>query len=498
MESPFPQIAILYPTFNDFQLDAARSCLNQDYPKFHLFILDDSTSQEHMSAVNRFCEAHTDLVTVIRRSTRNGFKPGALNNALSGAASKYPFFAVVDADEILPKNFLTESISYIKDSDLAFVQANHAPKPYQQTLFARELSPSIISFWDVFCQVRNRYGFVAYLGHGAIVRRSAWEAVGGFPESIITEDLAFSILIRLNGYQGLFVKELLCYEDFPQNYSAFRRQQERFIVGTTQVLYRYLVPVIKSKSINLTEKLDFVLWCLPLYVPALLLVYIALCSIGLVLLFGSINFISIQILGINAIIPSFVSLDSQFSPIWSSDFQLLAILVTFSPTFPSLILGLKGKIRVLELISLSTIPYHSLMIISWKALISYITTKHFIWVPTGETLESDCLAGREDDGPLRRKHQLGKISQRSKIWSWEAAIGITLAIASLISLNVAFFAVSVCPFIGICIEKFGWERKIIHLASRACFLLIILPNFINVTLGLGSTGPVPLAIAVHF
>ena len=60
------RIAILYVTMNDFQIEAATSCVSQDYDDFRLFVLDDSTEKEIMAEVDRFKEQYEDKVTVIR------------------------------------------------------------------------------------------------------------------------------------------------------------------------------------------------------------------------------------------------------------------------------------------------------------------------------------------------------------------------------------------------------------------------------------------------
>lgn len=124
-----PDVAILYTTCNDFCAEAAYTCLNQDYPNFHLFLLDDSTNGLIRKEVDAFHSLHPQKTTIVRRPTRKGYKPGALNYALCGVASTYPFFAVIDADEKIPSDFLLKTIAcLIQNANLSFVQANHAPQ----------------------------------------------------------------------------------------------------------------------------------------------------------------------------------------------------------------------------------------------------------------------------------------------------------------------------------------------------------------------------------
>lgn len=481
-EEEWPEVAILYTTCNDFCAEAAESCLNQDYPNFHVFLLDDSTKEEIRAEVDAFHAAHPEKTTIVRRHNRQGFKPGALNYALRGVASKYPFFAVVDADEILPTDFLRRTMAHMRNSSLAFVQASHAPNPKQEASFARDIGQTILPFWDVHCRARNHYGFVVFVGHGAVVRRSAWEAVGGFPE-VITEDLAFSALLAEKGLQGLFLEDVICYEDFPTSYNAFRRQHERYIIGTTQAMCKYLKRVLKSKQISLTEKIDFLLWCSPLYIPALCLVYVAICSLGLTGVFGEWNIPTISILGHHFDLPPIRVLDERFSPLWSWDFQLLSVFGALSPAFACLALGLRRKIHALRLLFLSVVPYLSLMVLSWRSLLGYLLTGRTSWPPTGEEFTS-----------VTKDKLLGSGSQRI----FEICMGLVLAMASLASLNIAFFAVSCCLLVGAYLEVRGWEGKFAHLISIGCFALILGQMALNLVLLTRTLGMVPLIFTVHF
>ena len=120
-----PPVAILYTTCNDFVEESAESCLGVEYPQFHLYILDDSSSAVHKRRVDRFAARHADRVSVVRRANRTGFKAGNLNHALKHRVIE-PYFAIVDADEIVPRDFLCKLVPYLEyDPACGFVQAIH-------------------------------------------------------------------------------------------------------------------------------------------------------------------------------------------------------------------------------------------------------------------------------------------------------------------------------------------------------------------------------------
>ena len=67
-------VAILYTTMNDFVESAALSCVEQEYPTFHVYLLDDSTDARFRSDVDAFHSRFPQSTTVVRRHGRAGFK----------------------------------------------------------------------------------------------------------------------------------------------------------------------------------------------------------------------------------------------------------------------------------------------------------------------------------------------------------------------------------------------------------------------------------------
>ena len=66
-EAGFPRIALLYTTVDDFRYDAALSCVNQDYPDFHVFLIDVSQGQQGRDQVDEFHRSFSQKTTIVRR-----------------------------------------------------------------------------------------------------------------------------------------------------------------------------------------------------------------------------------------------------------------------------------------------------------------------------------------------------------------------------------------------------------------------------------------------
>jgi membrane glycosyltransferase len=278
-------IALLYTTMNDFSERAAQSCLHQEYPSFRLFVLDDSTESVWQERVDAFGQANQE-VTTIRRADRTGFKAGNLNHALQLINTTYEWFAVCDADGVLPADFLTQTMRHFADADIAFVQARQTScRMGHRTAFASDLAASVDIYWEQVVPASAAFGFVMFHGHGGIIRTAVWREVGGFP-SVVAEDLAFSTLARQKGYVGVIASDVVCEEEFPQSYEMFARRQLKYVRGTCEHLRHYMVGFLASRYVQWWEKVDRILAtavmlsALPLVVFLFAVVFVLPSSLG--------------------------------------------------------------------------------------------------------------------------------------------------------------------------------------------------------------------------
>ncbi len=251
-DAPFlPKIAIIYTTYNDFNREAALTCLNQSYPDYHVFLLDVSTNPEMRKQVDAFCQESAASATLVRLQPRQGFKARSLNDTLKTAVgNEYAFFAVCDADNYLPPDFLSRIVPYfLLDEQIAFVQANHTPSGHSQDKLARDFEVAIDASWYLHQVPRCRYGLVMCMGHGVVVRREAWEKVGGYPE-IVQEDTAFTMRLREYGYFGWFAREVVSREEFPEDFGRWRRRQFRLVQADTEILLTQMPRFLKNKGVK--------------------------------------------------------------------------------------------------------------------------------------------------------------------------------------------------------------------------------------------------------
>jgi cellulose synthase/poly-beta-1,6-N-acetylglucosamine synthase-like glycosyltransferase len=258
-----PRVVLVYATYNDFSEESLRASMNQHYGNYKVVILDDSTDPEYFSRVDSFAESwHID---VIRRKDRSGFKAGNLNNYLRNA--EYDYFVILDSDEIIPPEFITRSLDYFDHyGNVGIVQANHRASR-NRNAFMKLFSIGVDSNWTAYQTVKSSSGFLTLLGHGAMVSKACYEAAGGFPH-LVAEDLSFSIKARDAGYFAVFAPDIICEEEYPVSYLAFKKRHAKWTQGNVEFVTTYTGTILRS-PMRWFEKLDIMLFVynlLPFYV----------------------------------------------------------------------------------------------------------------------------------------------------------------------------------------------------------------------------------------
>jgi cellulose synthase/poly-beta-1,6-N-acetylglucosamine synthase-like glycosyltransferase len=126
-------------------------------------------------------------------------------------------------------------------------------------------------------QSRHNLSFSAQFG-GTVggVRVSALRAAGGWNTQSITEDTDLTCALLLRGWKVAYVNRAECYEEVPQSWMVRRRQLARWVMGHTDCMHRYWLPILRSRFLSRAQKIDtlFMLACY-LTAPVLVLAWVA-------------------------------------------------------------------------------------------------------------------------------------------------------------------------------------------------------------------------------
>jgi membrane glycosyltransferase len=117
------KVAVLYTVCDDFNYDAAKSCVDLNYDNFKVFLLDDSNNENYIKKVDLFNSKHPRITKIIRRNTSKGYKAGNINNFLNNYSDGFKYIIIADADEELPKDFIQKTLNnFSRNKDICFVQ----------------------------------------------------------------------------------------------------------------------------------------------------------------------------------------------------------------------------------------------------------------------------------------------------------------------------------------------------------------------------------------
>ncbi len=277
------KVAMVYCTCNDFDGASLKKSMRQRYKNAVTVILDDSTKSEYIEKVDAFAAAYN--VKVVRRADRKGFKAGNINNYLQSEEARaegFKYFVILDSDEIIPDNFITECLKYFKYySDAGIVQGGHVATR-NRNFFMKLFHIGVNSHWNTYQTLKHRYGFCSLLGHGAMVSMECYEKAGGFPE-LVAEDLCISIEARNKGYAVVYAPNIVCQEEYPVDYMAFKKRHSKWTQGNMEFIKKYTGNIVRS-GMKWYEKLDIVLFTYNLPLTAVFAFFIVINVIALPLL----------------------------------------------------------------------------------------------------------------------------------------------------------------------------------------------------------------------
>jgi cellulose synthase/poly-beta-1,6-N-acetylglucosamine synthase-like glycosyltransferase len=472
-----PAVALLYTTCNDFVERSALTCVNQEYPSFTVYILDDSSNPSFRSEVDRFAARHADRVRVVRRPDRRGFKAGNLNHALRNVA-KEPLFALADADEILPPDFLARlAPRLVADPLCGFVQASHRYNSQAPSAFSASLGAGIDSHWRWYQPLRNRYGFVMLLGHGALLRRAAWQVAGGFPE-IVSEDLAFALRIREHGFRGQFAEDVVCQEDFPETMRAFRVRHMKWTRGTCEFLFREMGRALRSRRIPLVEKLDVLFPTLNLPLSLLYFLFILDANLVLPALFGEPRAMTL-VAGATRVAVPFTLLDARFLPVMTPDFYAITLLTLLAPVLCFVLDMWRTPARMLRFLGHSTVVYGTLGPLSSIGVLLYLVTGKAVFHVTADRGSGTAASSQSGSAFMRLRASAAKLlagshPDHAAVQGLEIFFGAAFAIICLKTFQVSFFGLSL-GFILLPVLHHGrWGNSLLRFLVYVPFAFILL------------------------
>jgi cellulose synthase/poly-beta-1,6-N-acetylglucosamine synthase-like glycosyltransferase len=255
----FPPLTIQLPLFNEPNV-AARlldAVARIEYPgALDIQVLDDSTDETPRIVAECVIAMRDRGIRVehLRRTSRDGYKAGALAHGMARSAAQ--LFAVFDADFVPPPDVLLRIVPHFADPRVGMVQARWTHLNRERSLLTRVQALFLDAHFAVESAARNFTGrFFNFNGTAGVWRRAAIEEAGGWSASTLTEDLDLSYRAQLAGWEFVFLSDVEVAAELPAALSGFQEQQHRWAKGSIQTA-RKVLPAIARADLRRSVKTE--------------------------------------------------------------------------------------------------------------------------------------------------------------------------------------------------------------------------------------------------
>lgn len=201
------KVSVIVPAYNvsTYIADALKSLERQSFKEFEVLIVDDGSTDDTAEIVQTFCQRDSRFRLLQKP---NGGLASARNYGIRQARGEY--IALLDGDDIYePDKLITHVIQLDRSSKIGVVySASRAIRDDGKPTFMVLSGKPIKSDPLVALLCKN------FVGHGsnAVFRRSIFEEVGGFDETLPScEDVDFWLRIAATRHWDFYlVPEVLC------------------------------------------------------------------------------------------------------------------------------------------------------------------------------------------------------------------------------------------------------------------------------------------------
>lgn len=235
-----PLISVIIPAFNEEKVikRCIDSILRSDYPSYEIVVSDDGSSDNTVRIVKTWIKAHSKghKIALVHDGINRG-RGGAINQALKVA--KGALVMAIDADCTIQKDTLRNAAEHFNDKQVVALAANVKIMPDLSILGLLQQFEWVTSFRS---KKFNSFVNAEYIigGAGATYRRSTLQALGGFNESMLTEDIDLSLRIASKGNRKYLLKyasDVVVMTEHVPTYRGLFRQRFRWKLGSLQALF---------------------------------------------------------------------------------------------------------------------------------------------------------------------------------------------------------------------------------------------------------------------
>jgi cellulose synthase/poly-beta-1,6-N-acetylglucosamine synthase-like glycosyltransferase len=262
-----PWVALQVPSYNE-PVEVVRPTLEwlaqMDYPNLMIQVVDNNTKDPQVwKPLEQLCKDLGERFTFVHLEDWPGFKAGALNESTKYLPENVEILGIVDADYRVRPDWLKDTVGHFDDPTVAFVQTSQHYRDWQDSPYLRGLFYSFRYFFDVTMPCRNHRNAIIFCGTMGLIRRAAFNDIGGWNEDCITEDAEASLRMLGAGWRGVYDRYAYGEGLMPLDFDGLKKQRYRWALGGIQILkfhWRELLPLAHHKMrLTVAQRLHYLL-----------------------------------------------------------------------------------------------------------------------------------------------------------------------------------------------------------------------------------------------
>ncbi|MBB1483665.1 glycosyltransferase family 2 protein [Tessaracoccus sp. MC1865] len=236
-----PSVSVLVPARNEeVGIEATvRSVLASDYPDLELVVVDDGSTDGTGEVMRRLVREHEESRRpgrLVFRSLPNAGKSRAMNTALS--LSSGDLIITVDADSVVEPDAVREIVRLYDDPRVMSVAGNVKIGNHKSPIGLIQQFEYLYAFF--FKKADSLLNAVYIVGGAAAsYRRSIIDELGGFDETIITEDIEMSTRIQDAGGKVQYTPRAVIWTEGASDVAGLAGQRLHWKYGRLITFWRY-------------------------------------------------------------------------------------------------------------------------------------------------------------------------------------------------------------------------------------------------------------------
>lgn len=208
-------------------------------------------------------------------------KGEALKDIIRYLIEKYriEYFSVYDIEWTITPDYLYKAVCILESNpNISFVYWNRRTVPIDY--LHKLIGIYVDMFHEITLPMKNVLDGIAMVnGSCGVIKVKDYLDSGEFTGHI-TEDADLTVRMYLKGYSGIFIRDWIEYgQNLPPNFNMAIKTIRRWQTGTFDVTYRNLFKIIRSKKLNLLQKLSLIDLFSSMFSPILIVLPILIISI---------------------------------------------------------------------------------------------------------------------------------------------------------------------------------------------------------------------------